>query len=127
LGAVVKLTASPPTHLKIAGRAKLMRIYIGESDRWRDKPLHQALVEAMRANDIAGVAVYRGLVTWSFQSLDPNTGQPTQVWNPFADLRAECFRQDSCRQLRHRALGLPFRCSVTMLSGVIRWPLGQTL
>ena len=33
----------------------MMRIYIGESDRWKDKPLYNALVEAMRANDIAGV------------------------------------------------------------------------
>jgi PII-like signaling protein len=39
-----------------------MRIYIGESDRWKDKPLHVALVEAMRANDIAGVTVYRGIL-----------------------------------------------------------------
>ena len=52
----------PPAHLKIAGSAKLMRIYIGDSDRWRDKPLHQALVEAMRANDIAGVTVYKGVL-----------------------------------------------------------------
>lgn len=54
--------ATAPEHLKIAGRARMMRIYIGESDRWRDKPLHQALVEAMRANDIAGVTVYRGIL-----------------------------------------------------------------
>ena len=39
-----------------------MRIYIGESDRWKDKPLFKALVEAMRANDIAGVTVYRGIL-----------------------------------------------------------------
>jgi PII-like signaling protein len=52
----------PPAHLKIAGSAKLMRIYIGDSDRWHDKPLHQALVEAMRANDIAGVTVYKGIL-----------------------------------------------------------------
>jgi len=52
---------TPPEHLKMSGRARMMRIYIGESDRWRDKPLHQALVEAMRANDIAGVTVYRGI------------------------------------------------------------------
>jgi len=39
-----------------------MRIYIGESDRWKDKPLHKALLEAMRANDIAGVTVYRGIL-----------------------------------------------------------------
>src|ERR1700683_3476405 len=43
---------------KRAGKAKLMRIYIGENDKWRDKPLYQALVESLRANDIAGVTVY---------------------------------------------------------------------
>jgi PII-like signaling protein len=50
------------TALKIEGRARLMRIYIGESDRWKDIPLYKALVEAMRANDIAGVTVYRGIL-----------------------------------------------------------------
>lgn len=50
------------TPLKIEGRARLMRIYVGESDRWKDIPLYKALVEAMRANDIAGVTVYRGIL-----------------------------------------------------------------
>jgi PII-like signaling protein len=54
--------STPPAHLKIEGKAKMMRIYIGEADRWKDKPLHTALVEAMRANDIAGVTVYRGIL-----------------------------------------------------------------
>jgi PII-like signaling protein len=55
-------TATPPEHLKIEGNAKMMRIYIGEADLWKDKPLYKALVEAMRANDIAGVTVYRGIL-----------------------------------------------------------------
>jgi len=54
--------APAASSLKIEGRARLMRIYIGESDRWRDIPLYKALVEAMRANDIAGVTVYRGIL-----------------------------------------------------------------
>jgi len=54
--------ASLPAHMKIEGKAKMMRIYIGEADLWKDKPLHTALVEAMRANDIAGVTVYRGIL-----------------------------------------------------------------
>lgn len=45
--------------LKREGKAKLMRIYVGENDKWRDKPLYRALVESMRANDIAGVTVYQ--------------------------------------------------------------------
>ncbi len=62
--ALSETTTKPggPPHLRIEGKAKLMRIYIGESDRWHDKPLHAALVEALRANDIAGVTVYRGIL-----------------------------------------------------------------
>lgn len=51
-----------PDHLKIEGKAQMMRIYLSEEDRWNDKPLYEALVEAMRANDIAGVTVYRGIL-----------------------------------------------------------------
>ena len=47
---------------KREGKAKLMRIFIGENDKWRDKPLYKALVECMRANDIAGVTVYQGIL-----------------------------------------------------------------
>jgi PII-like signaling protein len=54
--------AAPPAHFKIEGRAKMMRIYIGESDQWKDKPLYDALVRAMRAHDLAGVTVYRGIL-----------------------------------------------------------------
>jgi PII-like signaling protein len=50
------------THLKIEGKAQMMRIYLSEEDRWQNKPLYEALVEAMRANDIAGVTVYRGIL-----------------------------------------------------------------
>jgi PII-like signaling protein len=51
-----------PDHVKIEGKAQLMRIYIGEHDQWQDKPLHESLVHAMRANDLAGVTVYRGIL-----------------------------------------------------------------
>jgi PII-like signaling protein len=44
------------------GKAQIMRIFVSEEDRWKNKPLYQALVEAMRANDIAGVTVYRGIL-----------------------------------------------------------------
>jgi PII-like signaling protein len=51
-----------PAHLKIEGKAQMMRIFLSEEDRWKDKPLCEALVAAMRANDIAGVTVYRGIL-----------------------------------------------------------------
>lgn len=51
-----------PEHVRIEGKAKLMRIFIGESDRWQEQPLHEALIRAMRANDLAGATVYRGIL-----------------------------------------------------------------
>jgi PII-like signaling protein len=48
--------------LKREGKAKLMRIFIGENDKWNGKPLYRALVESMRTNDIAGVTVYQGIL-----------------------------------------------------------------
>jgi uncharacterized protein len=52
--------STPP--LKREGKAKLMRIFIGENDKWNGKPLHKVLIECMRTNDIAGVTVYQGIL-----------------------------------------------------------------
>jgi len=51
-----------PPAVKLQAQAKMMRILIGENDKWNGKPLHEALVRALRANDIAGVTVYRGIL-----------------------------------------------------------------
>jgi PII-like signaling protein len=48
--------------LKREGKAKMMRIYIGENDKWNGKPLYEAIVSGLRAHDIAGVTVYRGIL-----------------------------------------------------------------
>lgn len=48
-------------HVALQGKAKLMRIFVGEDDRWRGKNLYDAIVESLRANDIAGATVYRGI------------------------------------------------------------------
>jgi len=57
-----KAPQEPLPPIKREGKAKLMRIYIGENDKWHGKPLHKALIESMRANDIAGVTVYQGIL-----------------------------------------------------------------
>jgi PII-like signaling protein len=53
---------APQAHVRIEGKAKMMRIFIGESDQWKDKPLYEGLVRAMRSHDLAGVTVYRGIL-----------------------------------------------------------------
>lgn len=47
--------------MKIEGQGKLLRIFIGESDRWHGKPLYQAIVERVREEGLAGATVVRGI------------------------------------------------------------------
>jgi PII-like signaling protein len=42
-------------------KAVLMRIFIGESDKYKGKSLYQFLVEWLRKNHFAGVTVLRGI------------------------------------------------------------------
>ncbi len=51
----------PVAPVALAGKAKLVRIFVGESDTWRGKKLYDAIVEGLRANDMAGATVYRGI------------------------------------------------------------------
>ncbi len=55
-------------HEKLEGNAKMLRIYIGEDDRWEGEPLHEAIVKKLRMMDIAGVTVYRGLMGYGAQN-----------------------------------------------------------
>ncbi|HXY48804.1 MAG TPA: DUF190 domain-containing protein [Terriglobales bacterium] len=57
-----KRAASEGPPLKREGKAKMLRIYIGENDKWNGKPLYEAIVSGLRAHDIAGVTVYRGIL-----------------------------------------------------------------
>lgn len=39
---------------------KILKIYIGESDRWEHKPLYEAIVEKAKELGMAGATVLRG-------------------------------------------------------------------
>jgi PII-like signaling protein len=47
--------------MEITGPAKLLKIYIGESDKWHGKPLSTALVERLREEGLAGATVLRAV------------------------------------------------------------------
>lgn len=44
------------------GERTLMRIHIGESDRWQHRPLYEAIVELLRREHFAGATVFRGIL-----------------------------------------------------------------
>ena len=47
--------------MRFEGEGKLLRVFIGESDRFEGKPLYRALVERARKEGIAGATVLRGI------------------------------------------------------------------
>jgi len=47
--------------MKIEGEGKLLRVFIGESDKHGSKPLYQAIVEMLRKHGLAGATVLRGV------------------------------------------------------------------
>ncbi|HVP04557.1 MAG TPA: DUF190 domain-containing protein [Dehalococcoidia bacterium] len=49
--------------------AILLRIFIGESDHWRGRPLHLALVEKAREDGLAGATVLRGMEGFGAKSI----------------------------------------------------------
>lgn len=51
-----------PEHVKLEGRAKMLRIYVGEDDRWEGEPLYEAIVKKLRMIDVAGATVYKGVM-----------------------------------------------------------------
>ena len=48
-------------HEKFEGERTLMRIHIGESDKWHGKPLYEAIVHLLRERGLAGATVIRGI------------------------------------------------------------------
>lgn len=47
--------------MKIEGEGKLLRIFIGETDKHGHRPLYQAIVEMLRTEGLAGATVFRGI------------------------------------------------------------------
>jgi len=48
-------------HQRFEGERTLMRIHIGESDRWQGSPLYDALIKLFRKEGLSGVTVLRGV------------------------------------------------------------------
>jgi PII-like signaling protein len=57
------------THEKFEGERTLMRIHIGESDKWHGKPLHEAIVELLRREKLSGATVLRGVAGYGGSSV----------------------------------------------------------
>src|SRR5690349_13937343 len=54
---------------KFKGERTLMRIFIGESDKYQGRPLYQALLERLRKRGLAGATVLRGVAGFGAASV----------------------------------------------------------
>src|SRR5579862_9142271 len=54
--------------MQIPNEALLLRIFIGESDRWQHKPLYEAIVMKARELHLAGATVLRGPMGFGLSS-----------------------------------------------------------
>ena len=54
--------------MKLEGEGQLLRIFIGENDRWHGKPLYEAIVARAREEGLAGATVLRGLMGYGAKS-----------------------------------------------------------
>lgn len=57
------------THERFEGERTLMRIHIGESDKWHGKPLYEAIVEILRKEGFSGATVLRGVAGYGGSSI----------------------------------------------------------
>ena len=56
------------TTMKIPAQAELLRIYIGENDKYKGKPLYEVIVDRAREEKLAGATVLRGLLEFGAHS-----------------------------------------------------------
>ncbi len=54
--------------MKLLSEAQLLRIFIGESDRYEGRPLYQVIVERARKKELAGATVLRGILGFGANS-----------------------------------------------------------
>lgn len=54
---------------RLEGEQALMRIFIGEGDRWHGKPLYEAIVERLRESGCAGATVLKGAMGYGASSV----------------------------------------------------------
>jgi PII-like signaling protein len=54
--------------MKLQGEGHLLRIFVGEGNRWHGKPLYEAIVQRAREAGLAGATVLRGLMGYGAKS-----------------------------------------------------------
>jgi PII-like signaling protein len=54
--------------MKIPAEGKLLRIFIGEADKWHGQPLYEAIVHLAKNEKMAGATVLKGMMGFGCKS-----------------------------------------------------------
>lgn len=67
---------------ELTGEGLLLRIFIGESDHWEGKPLHEALMLRAREVGLAGCTIIRGPGRVRRRVANPHHAHPPPLGRP---------------------------------------------
>ncbi len=54
--------------MKLSGEGKLLKVFVGETDKYKSKPLYEAIVLKARELNLAGATVFRGIMGYGATS-----------------------------------------------------------
>ncbi|HTQ53321.1 MAG TPA: DUF190 domain-containing protein [Bryobacteraceae bacterium] len=75
-------SGSHSPHQQKQSRATLLRVFLGEADKWHGEPLYEAIVNKLRMLDVAGATVYRGILGYGAKGRE----HKRSVFHPMRDL-----------------------------------------
>jgi PII-like signaling protein len=110
--------------MKIPTEGKLLRVFIGEADRWHGKPLYEAIVEEARRSSLAGATVWKGAMGFGAHSrmhtakiLRLSEDLPVVIEIVDAAEKIEAFVRDHLDQMVQEGLVTLERAEVIMYRG----------
>jgi len=86
-------------HERQEGPAKLLRVFLGEADKWHGEPLYDAIVKQLRMMEIAGATVYRGILGYGAKGHE----HKRSFWHPMRDLPVMISVIDSAPKIAEAA------------------------
>jgi len=92
----------PGEHVRRQGPARMMRVFIGEADRWHGEPLYEAIVKRLRELEISGATVYRGIMGYGAKGHT----HKEDFWHLSKDVPVMLTVIDSAEKLSEAAIAL---------------------
>ena len=87
--------------MSLPSKGKLLRIFIGESDRWNGRPLYEAIVLEAKTRGLAGATVVKGFMGFGAASrihtaklLELSQDLPIVIEIVDAEEKIEAFRSE---------------------------------